>query len=85
MWKYHHHEGLDVAVCQRALSVITHLIDTVSASSELQNEAFLLARSARKPAYNMFYLALARREDAMLLTVDASLRREAQKQVLSVL
>jgi predicted nucleic acid-binding protein len=33
----------------------------------------------------MFYLALAQREDASLLTLDASLRKEAQRQGVSVL
>ncbi len=34
--------------------------------------------------YDMFYLALARREDAMLLTLDKALAKEAVRQGIRV-
>jgi predicted nucleic acid-binding protein len=49
-----------------------------------RGEAFLLARTARRSAYDMFYLALARREDAVYLTTDAALRKEAERQGVRV-
>jgi len=33
----------------------------------------------RRPAYDMFYLALAKREDAAFLTADTSMRKEAAR------
>jgi predicted nucleic acid-binding protein len=48
------------------------------------SEAFLLARTARKPVYDMFYLALARSEDAALITMDAALRSYAEAQGIRV-
>jgi predicted nucleic acid-binding protein len=32
-----------------------------------------------RAAYDMFYLALALREDAVLLTLDATLKKEARR------
>jgi hypothetical protein len=57
-------------------------VDALIASKEIYAEAFLLTRLARRPAYYMFYLALARREDAVFVTCDASLKKEAARQGL---
>lgn len=80
LWKYHHFESLDLATCQRALSIAIEIPDSLIPSVELYREAFLLARASRKPAYDMFYLALAHREDAAIMTLDSVLRKEAEKQ-----
>jgi predicted nucleic acid-binding protein len=49
-------------------------------SQELYREAFALTRAQqRRAAYDMFYLALARREDAALLTLDSTLKKEARR------
>ena len=61
------------------------MADILVPSKELARAAFLLARTMARSAYDMFYLALAQREDASLLTLDASLRKEAQRQGVSVL
>lgn len=80
IWKYHQVECLDLASCERALAVAAALPDALVPCAELHREAFLLARTLRKPAHDMFYLALARREDGVLVTMDAGLRREAEKE-----
>lgn len=80
IWKYHQLEDLDLASCENALTTAVKLPDRLVPTVELHREAFLLARSLRRPAYDMFYLALARREDAALMTLDTGLRKEAQKQ-----
>jgi predicted nucleic acid-binding protein len=49
-------------------------------SQELYREAFALTRAQQsRAAYDMFYLALARREDAVLLTLDSTLKKEARR------
>ena len=80
LWKYHQFEHLDLDTCDRLLQSALELVDTFVPCRELHREAFLLARTTRRTAYDMFYLALARREDALLLTHDAALRREAERQ-----
>lgn len=85
VWKYHRFENLSLSACDRALELALALVDVLISCKDLYREAFLLARTARRPAYDMFYLALARREDAAFLTIDASLRREAERQGIPVL
>lgn len=74
IWKYHEFEHLNLNLCDQALEFATRLIDALIPSKELYHEAFLLARTKRRPAHDMFYLALARRDDAGFLTLDATLR-----------
>ena len=85
IWKYHQFENLNLNTCDQALEFAIGLVDVLVPCKELYREAFLLARSARQPAYDMFYLALARREDAGFLTTDRALRREAERQGVRVL
>lgn len=84
IWKYHQFENLNLSACDRALELALGLVDALVPARELYREAFLLARTARKAAYDMFYLALARREDAALLTTDAVLKKEAERQGILV-
>ena len=84
MWKYHQFEQWGLTVCDRTLEAALSLVDTLVPSRELYGEAFLLARTTRRPAYDMFYVALARREDATLLTADVQLRKEAERQGIRV-
>jgi predicted nucleic acid-binding protein len=85
VWKYHQFENLNLSTCDRALEFALGLVDVLVPCQELYREAFLLARTARRPAYDMFYLALARREDAAFLTTDSALKKEAERQGIRVL
>ncbi len=85
VWKYHQFEDLSQSACERVLNHALNLVDAFVPCSDLYREAFLLARTARRSAYDMFYLALARREDAALLTTDKSLGKEAERQGVIVL
>jgi len=84
IWKYHHFEGLSLDACDRALDTGLGLVDELVSCRELASETFLLARISRRPAYDMFYLALARSRDALLLTTDAALKKEAARQGVRV-
>ena len=84
IWKYHQFENLNLNTCDQAIEFAIGLLDVLVPCKELYREAFLLARSARQPAYDMFYLALARREDAGFLTTDRALKREAERQGVRV-
>ncbi len=85
IWKYHQFENLNLNTCDQAIEFAIGLLDVLVPCKDLFREAFLLARSARQPAYDMFYLSLARREDAGFLTLDRALRREAERQGIRVL
>ena len=80
IWKFHQFEHLGLDLCDRTLEAALGLVDAFVPTKEIHAKAFLLARATRRPAYDMFYLALARREDALFLTTDRALRKEAQLQ-----
>ena len=84
IWKYHQFQWMSLPQCDEALERALGLVDVLVSTKELWSEAFLLARTAGKPAYDMFYLALARREDAALVTLDAALRRQAESQGIRI-
>jgi predicted nucleic acid-binding protein len=80
IWKLHHFGNLSLSACDGALEVLLEFIDTLVSCKELYREAFLLSRTTRRPAYDMFYLALAMREDAAFMTLNKTLRKEAVRQ-----
>jgi predicted nucleic acid-binding protein len=80
VWKLHHFGNLSLSACDGTLEVLLEFIDVFVSCKELYREAFLLSRTTRRSAYDMFYLALAQREDAALLTLDNALRKEALRQ-----
>ena len=84
VWKEHRFSGLSLTVCDEVLAVLPALIDVLVPSLDLHREAFHLSRVSRRPAYDMFYLVLAKREDAVLISLDASLRKEAVRQGIRV-
>jgi predicted nucleic acid-binding protein len=85
VWKYYQFERLSLPACDRVVELSLALVDVLVSCKELYREAFLLARTVRRSAYDMFYLALAQREDATFLTKDAALRNEAERQGIAVL
>jgi predicted nucleic acid-binding protein len=78
--KSHRFQKLALDVCERALEELEGLVDRTVPCRELYRDAFALARTSQRSAYDMFYLALARREAATLVTLDAALKKEAEHQ-----
>jgi predicted nucleic acid-binding protein len=78
-WKYHEFHSLSRETSEQAITQGMALPDTFSDDRELQREAFAMACLCRRPVYDMFYLVLARRHSASLLTMDKSLRALARK------
>jgi predicted nucleic acid-binding protein len=85
IWKYYHFDHLDLNSCTQALELAIELADDLVSCKDLWREAFLLARKNRRPAYDMFYIVLARREDAAILTMDKALRKEAERYGVQVI
>ncbi len=85
IWKYHQFDRLDLNICNEALELAIDLVDDLVSCKDLWREAFFLARRNRRPAYDMFYIALARREDAAILTMDRALRKEAERHGIQVI
>jgi predicted nucleic acid-binding protein len=80
LWKLHQFGELDLEICDQALDILPDLVNVLVPSTELCREAFALSRTQKsRAAYDMFYLALALREDAVLLTLDGTLKKEGKR------
>ena len=80
LWKYQQFDQLSLELCDEALTRLLDLVDTFVPSPEIYRDAFALSRSQKtRAAYDMFYLALALRENAVLLTLDGTLKKEARR------
>jgi len=80
IWKYHQFAEFDVSKCEKALELAVGIVDRLVSHSEIYRDAFALSRAQKtRAAYDMFYLALALRENAVLLTLDATLKKEARR------
>jgi predicted nucleic acid-binding protein len=78
--KYHQFAEFDLGKCEKILELSVGLVDRLVSHREIYREAFALSRSQKsRAAYDMFYLALALREDAVLLTLDGTLKKEAKR------
>lgn len=85
IWQQHKFAGMDAEFCDTILEQILNIPDTLVPSLELRREAFFLARTLSHPVYDMFYLALAQRESAGLVTKDKVLRKFARGQGVPLL
>ncbi len=84
-WKYHKHGGLSVEKCERVLEDAIAIPDEFVPASDLHREAFAMAVAGQRPAYDMFFLVLARRNNATLASLDKSLLAFAAKHDVKVL
>jgi predicted nucleic acid-binding protein len=85
VWKYQEFSSLALTDAESILEAALGLVDTFISSGELYRAARALSRATHRSVYDMFYLALARREGAPFLTLDKTLRREASRQGLDTL
>ncbi len=80
VWKYHQFAEFDLGKCEKLIELAVGLVDRLISHRELYREAFALSRAQKsRAAYDMFYLAVALREDAVLLTLDSTLKKEAKR------
>ncbi|MEO5925926.1 MAG: type II toxin-antitoxin system VapC family toxin [Bryobacteraceae bacterium] len=84
VWKQHRFGQLDLEACETTLDQLLRMPDVVVPSGTIFRAAFHLARTSGHSAYDMFYIALARREDATLFTKDKALRKLAQQYKIDV-
>jgi predicted nucleic acid-binding protein len=80
VWKLYQFTETNLDLCDQALGTLLEMVDTLVPSREIYREAFALSRAQKtRAAYDMFYLALALRENAVLLTLDGTLKKEARR------
>ena len=83
-WKLYQFTETSLGLCDQALGTLLEMVDTFVPSREIYRDAFALSRAQKTRAavvntYDMFYLALALRENAILLTLDTTLKKEARR------
>ncbi len=77
-WKYFRAGVLSRTASEEGFRGALELVDEFAPMQPLSIEALDLAILTRRPAYDMFYLVLARRNGAILLTGDESMRESAR-------
>jgi predicted nucleic acid-binding protein len=79
LWRLQRSGQLEVDGLQRRLSRAVELVDVIEPDRHLQAEALALACHLDHPVYDCLYLALARREAAVLVTADQRLQQLAAR------
>lgn len=77
LWRLQRAGQLELEGLHQRLSKASELVDHIEPDRHLQVEALALACHLDHPVYDCLYLALARREAAMLLTADQRLEKLA--------
>jgi predicted nucleic acid-binding protein len=78
-WKYYVFKDMPLGLCEQAIDKAVSLPDEFVSERDLYKEAFPLGCLTQKPIYDMFFLVLARRNNAYLMTMDISLKKVAKK------
>jgi predicted nucleic acid-binding protein len=79
LWRLQRAGQLEADGLQRRLSRAVELVDVIEPDRHLQTEALALACHLDHPVYDCLYLALARREAAVLVTADKRLQQLAAR------
>ena len=74
-WKFVTFNNVATQAAMAAVREAARAFDELVPARELKDRAFAIAVELRHPAYDCFYLALAERRDALLVTADDRLLR----------
>jgi predicted nucleic acid-binding protein len=85
LWKYRKAELLTAERCESALEHALALPDRLESCTNLHLEAFSLSCRYLHPVYDALYLVLARRNNAILLTLDRRLAILTRKLEIEVI
>lgn len=78
-WKYQKMLDYPYASCEKSIEQAIALPDDYLNEIDLYREAFNMACKLNHPIYDVLYLILARRNSALLLTMDKKLKDAATK------
>lgn len=83
-WKYAAFSNLDVLKAQKGIDFCLDLVDDYVDTRPMWREAFAESVKYRHPVYDLFYLVLARRQNAILLTNDEKMILMAKNMRISL-
>jgi predicted nucleic acid-binding protein len=78
-WKYALYSGLPGEKCEKGIDYCMDLVDDYINTRSLCREVFAESVKTKHPAYDLFYLILARRNNACILTKDKKMIEVARK------
>jgi predicted nucleic acid-binding protein len=78
-WKYGAFSNLPAGECETGIAYCLDLIDDYINTRELCFEALAESLRIKHPAYDLFYLVAARRNNAILITRDKKLAKIAKE------
>ena len=85
LWKYATILNQDVSECEKILDLCLNLADDIVTTRDFCREALFEAVRFKHPAYDLFYLVLARRNGASILSRDKKLIKIAKEMGVDVL
>ena len=83
-WKYARFSDFPIDKCQSGISFCLDLVDDYVSVRNLCHEAFSESIRSKHSAYDIFYLIVARRSDALVLTRDRGMIGAAMQLGLKV-
>jgi predicted nucleic acid-binding protein len=84
-WKYAHFSGMKRETCERGIDFCLDLVDDYIDTKSICREVFFESVNNDHSAYDLFYLVVARRHNAALLTKDQKMISTARKLNITVL
>ena len=85
LWKYARFAQVSGEKCEQALDYCMDLIDDLIETRSICREVFAESIKRKHPAYDIFYLVLARRNNASILSRDKKMKRLATDMQVEVL
>ena len=76
-WKYAMHKELSEEQCQKGIEYCLDLVDDFIDTNSMCKEVFSEAIDQEHSAYDVYYLVLARRNNAVILTRDKKMKNIA--------
>jgi len=78
-WKYGSYSDLPIEKCEKGIDYCLDLVDDYINTKNLCREVFSESIKTEHPAYDLFYLVLARRHNACILTKDKKMIKTASE------
>lgn len=84
-WKYHVFSDLSSELCQQHIENCLVLVDDLVDTAAMCREVFNESAKHTHPVYDVFYLVLARRQGAAIITKDKKMRKLAEQMGVNTL
>ena len=84
-WKYAYHSNMEKDKCEKGIDYCLDLVDDYIDTKSICREVFLESINNEHSSYDIFYLVVARRHNASLITKDKKMISIAKNLKISVI